>query len=95
MEVGDGIVANTPAFGDGTQAVARQHAPSIQRIRTGSIARDASIENCVQNHNLNPEDGIPTITGDDLWRRHGPQTLNQAFAFVGRVVKLQAEGKLR
>ena len=66
MEFGDFLAANTPAFGDWTQAVARQLTPSIQRIRTGSIARDASIENCVQNLNLSPEDGIPTITGDEL-----------------------------
>ena len=39
---------NTPAFGDLTQAKARQ----LQHVRTGGIPRDASIENCVQNFNL-------------------------------------------
>ena len=84
----------TPAFGDLTQAKARQLEPSIQRIRTGSIARDASLENCVNNLNLSPRDGPRTITGDELWRQHGPQTLTEAFEFFGRVVKMQAEGKI-
>ena len=83
----------TPAFGDITQAKAQQLEPSIQRVRTGSIAQDASIENCVQNLNLRPGDGPMTITGDEHWRQHGPQTLSQAFEFVGRVVKFQAERK--
>ena len=38
----DKKLATTPAFGDLTQAKARQLEPSIQRIRTCSIARDAS-----------------------------------------------------
>ena len=38
----DEKLAITPAFGDLTQAKARQLEPSIQRIRTCSIARDAS-----------------------------------------------------
>ena len=62
-------------------------------MRTGDITRDAIIENCVQNLNLSYGDGIPTITSDELWRRLSPQTLNQAFDFVGRVIKFQAEGK--
>ena len=69
----------TPAFGELTQAKARQQQPSIQRMRTGTIARDASIENCVQNLNLNTGDGLQTITGDELWRQQGPQTLGQAY----------------
>ena len=73
--------------------MALQLTPSKQRIRTGSIARDSSIENCVQNLNLRSGAGLLTITGDKIWRRHGPQTLSQAFAFVGRVVKFEAEGK--
>ena len=85
--------AITPAFGDLTQAKARQLEPSIQRVRTGVITRDASIENCVQNLNLSPSGGLPTIIGNELWRQHGPQTLRQAFEFTGRVVKVQAEGK--
>ena len=87
-------LAITPAFGDLTQAKARQLEPSKQRIRTGGIARDASLENCVNNLNLSPSDGPRTITGDELWRQHGPQTLTEAFEFFGRVVKMQAEGKI-
>ena len=41
LEFGDGFAANTPAFGDWTQAVARQLTPSIQGVKTGSIVRDA------------------------------------------------------
>ena len=44
-------------------------------MRTGSIARDASLENWVENLNLRPGDGLQTVTGDELWRQHGPQTL--------------------
>ena len=65
----------------------------LQSVRTGVIPWDASIENCVQNLNLSHSGGLPTITGDELWRQHGPQTLRQAFEFTGRVVKVQAEGK--
>ena len=89
----DEKLAITPAFGNMTQAKARQLEPSMQRIRTGRIARDASIENCVENLNLSPSDNLMTITGDELWKQHGPQTLTQAFEFIGRVVKFQAEGK--
>ena len=84
---------NTPAFGDLTQAFARQQLPSIQRVITDYITRDASIENCVQNLNLSSDDGLQTIAGDYLWRQHGLQNLSQAFGFFGRVVKFQAEGK--
>ena len=59
-------LAITPAFGDLTQAKARQLEPSKQRIRTGSIAQDASLENCVENLNLRPDDDLQTITGDEL-----------------------------
>ena len=63
-------------------------------VGTGVITRDARIQSCVQNLNLSSGDGIPTITGDDLWRRrHGPQTLSKALDFIGRVVKDQVEGK--
>ena len=62
-------------------------------MRTGVIARNANIENCVQNLNLSSSDGILIINGDDLWRHHGPQTLSQEFDFFGRFVKVQAEGK--
>ena len=82
--------AITPAFGDLTLAKARQLEPSIQCIRTGSIARDASLENSVNNLNLGPR----VITGDELWRQHGPQTLTEAFEFFGRVVKMKAEGNI-
>ena len=74
-------LAITPAFGDLTQAKARQLEHSKQRIRTGSIARDVSLENCVENLNLSPRDDLQTITGDELWRQHGPQTLTEAFEF--------------
>ena len=83
----------SPAFGNQTQALARQQHPSIQSVRTGVITWDTSIENSVQNLNLSSGDGISTITGDDLWRRHDPQTLSQAFDFFGRLVKVQDEGK--
>ena len=66
LEFDDAVVANTPAFDDWTQAKSRQLIPSIQRVRTGSIARDASIENCVQNLNLRPGEGPMTIAGDEL-----------------------------
>ena len=62
----DEAFAITPAFGDLTQAKARQLEPSIQSVRTGVITRDASIENCVQNLNLSHSGGLPTITGDEL-----------------------------
>ena len=84
---------NTPTFGDLTQAFARQQLPSIQRVITGYITRDASIENCVQNLNHSSGDGLQTIAGDYLWRQHGLQNLSQAFGFFGRVVNFQAEGK--
>ena len=32
------------------------------------------------------------VCSDDLWRKHGPQTLNKAIDFIGRVVKDLAEG---
>ena len=57
---------NTPAFGNLTQALARQHQPSIQCMRTGDITRDASIDKYVQNLNLSSVDGLHTITGDEL-----------------------------
>ena len=57
---------NTPAFGNLTQALARQHQHSIKRVRTGDITRDASIEKYVQNLNLSSDDGLQTITGDEL-----------------------------
>ena len=76
-----------------TQAKAWQLKPFIQLVKSGSIAQDARIENCVQNLNLCSGDGLQTITGDDLWRKHGPQTLSQAFDFLGRLVKVQDEGK--
>ena len=54
----DERLAITPAFSYLTQAKARQLQPSIQRLRTGVIARDASIEKCLQNLNLSSVDGL-------------------------------------
>ena len=62
----DKSFVNTPEFCDQTLALARQHEPSKQRLRTGVITRDASIDNCVQNLNLSSGDGIPTISSDDF-----------------------------
>ena len=48
------------------------HYSCIRRHDTGKspaasrIARDASIENCVENLNLSPRDNPQTITGDEL-----------------------------
>ena len=53
---------------------------------------DASKENYVENLNLSSGGSLQTITGDDLWRKHGPKTLTKAIDFIGRVVKLQAQG---
>ena len=43
----------TPAFGDLTQAFARHQLPSIQSVITGGTTREGSLENCVNNLNLN------------------------------------------
>ena len=71
LEADENLAIN-PAFGDLSEAKARQLEPSKQRIRTGSTARDASLENCVENLNLRPSDNLQTITGDELRRQHGP-----------------------
>ena len=71
----DEKLVDTPAFSNLTQVFARQHLPSIQCMRTSDITQDASLENCVENLNLSSGDGLQTIIGNDLWRKHGPQTL--------------------
>ena len=38
---------------------------------------DVSLENCVENLNLKPGDGLQIFTGDELWRKYGPQTLSK------------------
>ena len=51
----------------------------------GSNRENACLENCFQN--LSPGNGLQTITGDELWRKYGPQTLRKAIDFIGRAVK--------
>ena len=51
----------------------------------------------VQKLNLSTSDGLPTITGDELWRQCGPKTLEKPNAFKGRagkVVKVILNSKL-
>ena len=56
-------------------------------MKTGGITREnASLENCAQNLNFSPSDGLQTISGNELWRKHGPQTLEKINSFIGRVV---------
>ena len=43
---------------------------------------------------LNAAVGLTSYSGDELWRTHGPQTLQEAYSFVGRVVKFAAENKI-
>ena len=38
--------------------------------------------------------GLTSYSGDDLWRTHDPQTLQDACSFVRRVVKLTAEKQI-
>ena len=38
-----------------------------------------------------PSDDLPTINGEELWRKYGPQTLQKANDFIGRVVKVEFE----
>ena len=63
----------------------------MRRLKTSGITRDASLENCVNNLNLSSNGGLQTITGDDPWRKYGPQTLSKATDFIGRVVKEHAK----
>ena len=80
----------TPAFGDLTQAKSRQLKPSMQRIRTGRIARDASIENCVENLNLSPSDNLMTITGGNTVLK----PLQKLPSFLGELLSFKPRGKL-
>ena len=52
--------------------IARQLEPSKQRVRTGGNSMDASLENIVNNLDLNGHGSLRTVAGDDLWLSYDP-----------------------
>ena len=79
--------AITPAFGDLTTVIARQLEPSKWRMETGGNTRDASLENIVNNLDLNGDGSVRTIAGNDLWLSYGPQSLEEVTTFIGKVIE--------
>ena len=59
---------------------------------SGNTREAASLENCVENLNLSSGCGLQIITGNELWRKYGPQTLSKVSDFLDRVVKEKAKG---
>ena len=80
--------AITPAFGDLTTVIAQQLEPSKQRVRTGGNNGDASLENIVNNLDLNGDGSLWTVAGDDLWLSYGPQSLGEVTTFIGKVKRV-------
>ena len=77
----------TPAFGDLTMVIALQLDPSKRRGRTGGNTRYASLENIVNNLDLNGDGSLTTVAGDDLWLSYGPQSLEELATFIGKVIR--------
>ena len=84
--------SNTARFGDLTHAI--QISQVRRRIRTASPGQgDPTLDQSVSGLNLNVARGPPSFINDELWKAHGPQTLQQAYSFVGRVIKSISEDK--
>ena len=65
-----------------------------RRIRTASPGQgDPTLDQSVSGLNLNVAGGPPSFSNDELWKAHGPQTLQEACSFVGRVIKSISEDK--
>ena len=59
-------------------------------MRTGGNTREnTSLEHCVQKLKFSPTDCLQTITGDEFCKQYGPQTIEKAIEFIGRVVKVK------
>ena len=55
-----------------------------RRIRTASPGQgDPTLDQSVSGLNLNVAGGPPSFSNDELWKAHGPQTLQEACSFVG------------
>ena len=65
---------------------------SLQKARFGDLTHTIQISQ-VSGLNLNVAGGLPSFSNDELWKAHGPQTLQQACSFVGRVIKSISEDK--
>ena len=82
--------SNTARFGDLTHAI--QTLQIRRRIRTASpVQSDSTLDQSVCGLNLNAAGGLTSYSNDELWKAHGPQTLQQACSFVRRVVKSMSE----
>ena len=85
--------SNTARFGDLTHAI--QISQVRRRIRTASPGQEGpSLDESVQGLDLNAAVGLTSYSRDELWKAHGPQTLQEACSFVGRVVKFSTENKI-
>ena len=85
--------SNTTRFGDLTHAI--QISQVRRRIRTASPGQEGpSLDESVQGLDLNAAVGLTSYSRDELWKAHGPQTLQEACSFVGRVVDTSTEKKI-
>ena len=53
-----------------------------------------TLDESVQGLDLNAAVGLTSYSRDELWKAHGPQTLQEAYSFVGRVVDTSTEKKI-
>ena len=82
--------SNKARFGDLTRAI--QTSQIRRRIRTASPGQgDPTLDQSVCGLNLNVAGGLTSYSNDELWKAHGPQTLQQACSFVRIVVKSMSE----
>ena len=69
--------SNTARFGDLTHAI--QISQVRRRIRTASPGQEGpSLDESVQGLDLNAAVGLTSYSRDELWKAHGPQTLQEA-----------------
>ena len=89
----DSARSNTARFGDLTTAI--QISQVRRKIRTASPGRDdPSLDEVVEVLDLNAAVLPQSYSRDELWRTFGPQTLQEACSFVGRVVETSTEKKI-
>ena len=82
--------SNTARFGDLTRAI--QTSQIRRRIRMASPGQDGpTLAQSVSGLNLIAAVGLTSYSNDELWKAHGPQTLQQACSFVRRIVKSMSE----
>ena len=85
--------SNTARLSNLTSAI--QTLQVSRRIRTASPGQDGpTLDQSVSGLDLNAAAGLTSCSNDELWRIHGPQTLQQACSFVRRVVKSMSEDQI-